>query len=425
MEKKIESGVRMETGMRMEKGNEEERVRKERKEKEEEETTGVGARAAVVASKVGRARLIDRDRQLLMVLAEGRLLSSRQLSYLFFHGRSGSAARMRLGALEDAGLIERTSSRKLEGAPEICWSLSGAGRRAVEGWWGTDVDEPGDVQAEYLEHHVFFSEVFVRLLGGGLEARLQRIDTKAGRLQRQKQLGQLYARSEHRSWRWVASGATLQLPWREFTGGEAKDRLIRPDALLEFGSRRLRVFIEGETGSQPIQSRNKSRHGATTAKLDRYLAYVTGLADAAARVTWYQQRFPDGFAPELVLLLPAGQRLKNVEAAIQAWKAQKPLAAKLVITALSVDGVLEKYGPLAGVAQTSRASPLAPAGPGPGELVVAREFFESVRADLKRRQALVAQAQQQSPERKVSMPAIPARYEEMKALVARWAGGTQ
>jgi hypothetical protein len=335
---------------------------------------------------------------------------------------------MRLGALEDAGLIERTSSRRLEGAPEICWSLSGAGRRAVEGWWGTDVEEPGAVQAEYLEHHVFFSEVFVRLLGGGLEARLDRLDAKTSRLQRQKQLGQLYARSEHRSWRWVASGATLQLPWREFTGGEAKDRLIRPDALLEFGSKRLRVFIEGETGSQPIQSRNKSRYGATTAKLDRYLAYVTGLADAAARVTWYQQRFPDGFTPELVLLLPEGQRLKNVEAALQAWKAQKPLAAKLAITALSVDGVLAKYGPLAGVAQPSRAaaaSTLAHAGPSPGELVVAREFFESVRADLKRRQALVVQAQQQSPERKVSMPAIPARYEEMKALLARWAGGTQ
>lgn len=414
---------RTESGLKMEKMNEEERVRKERKEKEKEETTEEAAGSARVAKSKGRARLIDRDRQLLMVLAEGRLLSSRQVSYLFFAGRSGSAARMRLGALEATGLIERSSSRRLEGAPEICWSLTAAGRGAVEGWWGTDVEEPGDVQAEYLDHHVFFSEVFVRLLGSGLEARLERIDAKASRLQRQKQLGQLYARSEHRSWRWVASGATLQLPWREFTGGEAKDRLIRPDALLEFGSKRLRVFIEGETGSQPIQSRNKSRHGATTAKLDRYLAYITGLADAAARVSWYQQRFPDGFAPELVLLLPEGQRLKNVEAAIQAWRAQKPLAAKLVVTALSVDGVLAKYGPIAGVAQTSRAQPPPVAGPGPAELGVAREFFESVRADLKRRQALVAQAQQQSPEKKVSMPVIPARYEEMKALLARWSGG--
>lgn len=409
--------------VRMEKWSEEER--KVRKEKEEETTAEAEKPSEAASSKAGRARLIDRDRQLLMVLAEARLLSSRQVSYLFFPGRVESAARMRLGALEATGLIERTSARRLEGAPEICWSLSAAGRRAVEGWWGTDVEEPGAVQAEYLEHHVFFSEVFVRLLGGGLEARLSRIDGKAGRLQRQKQLGQLYARSEHRSWRWIASGSTLQLPWREFTGGEAKDRLIRPDALLEFGSKRLRVFIEGETGSQPIQSRNKSRHGATTAKLDRYLAYVTGLADAAARVSWYQHRFPDGFAPELVLLLPDGQRLKNVEAAIHTWKAQKPLAAKLAVVALSVEGVLAKYGSLAGASPATAGATQAPtAALGSGELAVAREFFESVRADLKRRQALVAQAQQQTPDRKVSMPVIPARYEEMKALLARWGGAS-
>lgn len=396
--------------------------------KEEETTTETTAEAErpveATSSKGGRARLIDRDRQLLMVLAEARLLSSRQLSYLFFPGRVESATRMRLGALEAAGLIERTSARRLEGAPEICWSLTAAGRRAVEGWWGSDVEEPGALQAEYLEHHVFFSEVLVRLLGAGLSARVARVDAKAGRLQRQKQLGQLYARAEHRSWRWVATGSALQLPWREFAGGEAKDRLIRPDALLELTGKRLRVFIEGETGSQPIQSRNKSRHGATTAKLDRYLSYVTGLADAAARVTWYHQRFPDGFTPELVLLLPEGQRLKNVEAAIQAWKAQKPLAAKLVVSALSVDGVLAKYGPLLGGPQPSAPAPVS-GGLGAGELAVAREFFESVRADLKRRQALVTQLQQQSPEKKVSMPVIPARYEEMKALLARWAGGAQ
>jgi hypothetical protein len=360
-----------------------------------------------------------------MVLAEGRLLSSRQVSYLFFPGRSGSAARMRLGALEGEGLIERTSARRLEGAPEICWSLTATGRRVVEGWWGEDVEEPGALHAEYLEHHVFFTDVFVRLLGGGLEGRLARVDAKASRLQRQKQLGQLYARAEHRSWRWVATGSLLQLPWREFTGGEARDRLIRPDAMLEFGAKRLRVFIEGETGSQPIQSRNKNRHGATMAKLDRYLAYFTGLADAAARVSWYQQRFPDGFAPELVFVLPEGQRLKNVEAAIQTWKAQKPLAAKLAVTALSVDGVLAKYGLLAGVPPQASVSvaPMA-ATPAASELAVAREFFESVRTDLKRRQARAVQAQQQSPERKVSMPVVPARYEEMKALLARWVGGT-
>src|SRR3989338_6035949 len=98
--------------VRMEKWSEEER--KVRKEKEEETTAEAEKPSEAASSKVGRARLIDRDRQLLMALAEARLLSSRQVGYLFFPGRDESELSKRLGALEATGLIERTSARRLE-----------------------------------------------------------------------------------------------------------------------------------------------------------------------------------------------------------------------------------------------------------------------------------------------------------------------
>lgn len=362
-----------------------------------------------------RTRLGDRDRQLLMSLAEARMLSSRQVGELFFPARSENALRSRLRALELLGVVARTSSRRLEGAPEICWSLTAHGQRVVEGWLGEELPENATAQVDFVEHSVFCAELFVRLLSAPLAARVAKVDVNAGRLERQKQLGQLYARVEHRSWRWVGAGAALQLPWKEYSHGKAQDRLIRPDALLEFPRSKRRVFIEAETGSQPITSKNVRRLGATDAKLDRYLAYWTGLADAAARVTWYQQRFTDGFTPELVLLLPAGQRLKNVEAAIAAWRSKKPLAANLVIHALSAESAAARYGALTGGAAPVVATPRAEGGLPSPDIAVIREFFESTRTDLKRRQAAAAQHQRQ-------MPTVPARYEDMKALVARLGG---
>ncbi len=395
----------------------------------EDENEGRGGEEAGVGKRKKAARQVvvgDRDRQLLMALGEARVLSSKQLGELFFGGRAAEVRDGRLRGLERAGYTKRSVVRKLEGPQEVCWALDDAGCNLVESWSGVEPVDAGELQPEYLEHHLHFSELYVRLLGGSLGARLAQVARTAAP-QRNKEIRRIYARAEGRSWQWVATGSALTLPWREYASGDSKDRLIRPDALLEFPGKKVRVFVEGETGSQPIQSRNKSRLGATSAKLDRYFQYVTGLADAANRVSWYQQRFPDGFAPELLLLVPEGRRQRNVEAAVQAWRGQGAARARLSVVVATVEGAHQRYATAAGgvppvalrvegeVAQGEQQ----PAGLAPADAVAIKEFFGSVRADLKRRQAEVAAQQRQSPGLRVSMPLVPAAYDAMKAFVAR------
>jgi hypothetical protein len=438
--------------MREEEEREEERKEKEKEKKNEKravaevetgkarmevEAGGIEEKGGVEEGrrkkKAGRQLVVgDRDRQLLMALGEARVLSSKQLGELFFGGRAAEVRDGRLRGLERAGYTKRSVVRKLEGPLEVCWALGDAGCNLVESWSGVEPVDAGELQPEYLEHHLHVSELYVRLLGGSLGARLAQV-ARTGASQRNKEIRRIYARAEGRSWQWVATGSALTLPWREYAGADAKDRLIRPDALLEFPNKKVRVFVEGETGSQPIQSRNKSRLGATSAKLDRYFQYVTNLADAANRVSWYQQRFPDGFTPELLLLVPEGRRQRNVETAVQAWRAQGAARAKLSVVVATVDGAHQRYALAAGVQPPARradaaaapeaianAHAAAPAlGVAPAEALALKEFFASVRADLKRRQAEVVALQAQTPGKRLAMPVVPAAYDAMKALVGR------
>jgi hypothetical protein len=406
------------------------KVRVKMVEEEERERRGEEGKREKAARQVVVG---DRDRQLLMALGEARVLSTKQLGELFFAGRAREALDRRLRGLERVGYLKRSVVRKLEGPQEVCWALDYAGRNMVEGWSGVELGDAGDLQPEYLEHHLHFSELYVRLLGAALGARLAGLGSGLSRTERQKALKRMYASTDaSRPWCWVATGSALTLPWREFAGADSKDRLIRPDALLEFPGKKVRVFIEGETGSQPIQSRNKSRLGATSAKLDRYFQYVTNLADAANRLSWYQQRFPDGFTPELLLLVPEGRRQRNVEAAVQAWRGQGAARAKLSVVVLTVEGAHQRYALAAGVQPPARRADAAPApdaianahgapslGVAPAEALALKEFFASVRADLKRRQAEVVALQAQAPGKRLAMPVVPVAYDAMKDFIRR------
>lgn len=374
------------------------------------------------------AKLTDRDRQLLCVVGEARYLSAQQLKRLFFAGRHVKTAAARLVGLERGGLLERHLLRNVDRPDELCWCLAVEGAALVESWTGDERVVAEGLHLDALEHHLFFAELYVGLLEGPVARRVARLQPGLGRLQRQKALGLVYASAEHSRWRWQV-GQELNLPWREYVAGATKDRLIRPDALLEVPASRLRVFVEGETGSQPLRSRNPDRHGATTAKLARYAAYVTGLADAATRRTWYQQRFPDGFAVELLLLVPPGRRATNVRALVDEWS-RKASGHRLTVRALTVDEAVRHYGSLVGVEApvaeaAAPADPPAGGGDGPRIPVTAADvqamsaFFTSMRADLKRRQAAVELAQKQQPGKRLAQPVVPEAYEAMKALVAR------
>ena len=101
--------------------------------------------------------------------------------------------------------------------------------------------------------------------------------------------------------------------------GKQNERIIRPDAVLELPSKTRRLFIECEMGTHAIAARQDDRSGATLNKVARYVAFVNRLADAASRQTFYAQRYPDRWRPELVFLVRTDHRAESVKGAIGAW----------------------------------------------------------------------------------------------------------
>lgn len=86
-----------------------------------------------------------------------------------------------------------------------------------------------------------------------------------------------------------------------------------------------------------------NKPNSTLAKLDRWETYVTGLADVAARRTWYSQRYPDSYAPEVIFLVPSDRRAKTVNGAIDEWR-RKTVGAELEVRALTLPAMLAELG---------------------------------------------------------------------------------
>jgi hypothetical protein len=109
----------------------------------------------------------------------------------------------------------------------------------------------------------------------------------------------------------------MRLPWTEPTdGGELRERAIRPDAILTVPSARRRVFIECETGTPTLVPARKDRHQATVHKAARYETFLRGLADVPRRLTHYAAKYPDGWAAEVLFLVPTDGRRASTEAAL-------------------------------------------------------------------------------------------------------------
>jgi hypothetical protein len=206
--------------------------------------------------------------------------------------------------------------------------------------------------------------------------------------------------------------------------------VLRPDALLELVEQRRRLFIECEMGTHTIQPVNDdTKPNSTVSKLARWEAYVGGVCDVATRHTWYQQRFPDGYAPEVLFLVHSERRARNVTAAIDVWR-RRSGGARLKARALTLAQALAELLPLVGASVPRQALALvAPQAEAPTGKVAAtfeRErsalsdsemrglirFFSSTRADLKKRQLAATAA-------RAALPAVPDDYEAVKALVKR------
>lgn len=386
---------------------------------------------------MGRKRgvVTERDRHACALVREARTLSAAQLVRLLLPGRSERAGRWLLRSLVDLGLLRREEWVGLAGLTSV-YSVTPDGdsqaERVAPGGVSLDAVEPAS-----LAHHLALAELYVRLQ----EAALARPSAPARR-GRPKAGAALFARGTHPSWRWLVGGEAVSLPWKEYAKGALKDRLIRPDAVLELLGQRRRLFLEEETGSHTVRAISPDKPGATTEKVKRYVAYVSGFVDANARTTWYQHRYADGYKPELVLLQPSEGRCATVRAAV-APLARSPLTVHVwtletAVKALVADLGLTSSRPAEEV--TGRAS--AEVGLTAAEAVALKRFFASTRADLKARQADAGAAlkallgarlsSQVAPEEqqrliaggkalyaKLRAPVVPEEYEAVRALVTR------
>jgi hypothetical protein len=324
-----------------------------------------------------------------------------------------------------AGYLRRHVVRGLNRQPETVWSVGEAGAEALNKWLAGGFEEQSDISVDFLEHHLFCAELFVGLLADGLADRVQAVPS--GRERRAggdayASISNLYARVEGRPWIWTPSGGGLQLPWQEYDGMKSSERRLTPDAMLDLPKQLTRIFVEAETGSQPLTSKNKNREGATFAKLTRYNSYFTTVGDLKQCVTWYTKHFPDNYTPELLILVQEHpRRVAHTQNLVNAWVSENPRAGMTV----RVETVAQAVARLRGrsILPAAVAAVTVPQPP-PG-VVVTREalemlegFFESMRADIKMRQKEEAELRAaKKPYRKTF---VPNHYEEVKALIAAY-----
>jgi hypothetical protein len=376
--------------------------------------------------------MTERDRHLCAVMAHARWLTTPQLKRLAFPGRHQRDFLRRLQQLSTAlpgapALLQKHVWVTRDGLKHV-WGLTPAGY--VEA--GLLLDEeleppPVDFEPETMAHHVALTELYVGVLAAPLDAALKKIPPRLSPLLRKKALSGLYARAFHRAWRWTVVGDGVTLPWKIYEDGRTKDKVLRPDAVLELVEPRRRVFIEAETGTHTVVPRHAdNKPNSTMSKLDRWETYVSGLGDVEGRRSWYQLRYPDGYAPEVLFLVHSEKRAKTVNDAIGQWHRKHP-SAELDARALTLPQVLEELGvaPAEG-ARSERISNGAfssreksGTGGSAGRIVLSEaeadvvvQFMTAFHSDFKRRQG-----------RPVGAPAEavvkPEPYEPMKALARR------
>ena len=301
-------------------------------------------------ARVNGAVLTPRDGILLSFLAVARYASAAQLHRLVADGNDISLVYRRLRRLGAAGnragaapCVRRLEFRRAEGTPMAAWTLTPYGRSVVEAAVPY-LRPPGqlDVGAQFLLHTLMLNDVLLELVLG-----LRRSPSSP--------LAEL-------PFRWLCENdETLQFNVFHQELGLARAAVLKPDAILEFPGPRLRLFVEAETGTHSITSADPLRYGATLRKLERYARFFAGLVPGSGPTTFYASAFPDGFAPELLILVHSDGRRAKVEGAIRGWSRGRGLEefAVHVRTFKEAGGELvARLGGQASVARTPRLVPI-------------------------------------------------------------------
>jgi hypothetical protein len=349
-----------------------------------------------------KARLTDRDRQLIGLLAVARYLSTEQLSKLLYASRNVDNMRRRFLRLAGEGsrgfkpaYIRRLFYRTYDGHRLDMWTLTNTGYAVAEIVLGMAIKIPRrDVGAAFREHTIALNELFVALM---------------------MPPGTGYARAKQNEFRWICSDA-VRLPWKQHLGPGSRtpDRLVLPDAVLEIPSARRRFFLECEMGTHPILSGPNPKPGSTIAKVDSYEGFLRSYVDANATQTFYARLYPDNYAPEILFLVRTPQRAKSVNEAIGQWR-QRSGSQTCAARALAIDEARDELLRVfrrCSDREEKREALNPELGLSPADVATVRRFYNATVLAFKEMRA-------KSRARKEPVPDYPAMVEEMQTLVER------
>jgi hypothetical protein len=340
--------------------------------------------------------LQNRDRQLLTALAMCRCLSTEQIRRLCFPGRTETPAHKRLRQLAGIGkygfpesLVERTVHQTYSGDLVTVWTPTTLGYVVAGNVVETITRPPrgADIRPQLIEHALLLNELFVGLAEAPLKKALGTRASEIPRRRHRSAADGLYLDAKALPFKWLACDS-VRLPWKEYRDGDSIDRIIQPDAVLELPTLRRRLFLEAETGNHTIVPRGYHKPGSTLNKAERYELFLCEFADSDLKITFYAQRYSDGFTPAVLFLVSNAARAESVNRALTQWSAQRPRRSKLPRALTLAEAVREI---LTALGQWSSELELAAnLSVPPGVLLTAREiklftdFFNDSISTLKR-----------------------------------------
>jgi hypothetical protein len=364
-----------------------------------------GARESGGVGRPAKAKLTDRDKQLLAILAMARYFATGQIARLFFSGCSPKTMRKRLLRLagEGASAFSPPYLRRLfyrayaDGERVEIWAIAPRSHATVRNVIGAPIKTfRNDIGAAFREHTIVLNELLVALYAPS---------------------GRGYARAKQDAFRWHSSDS-VRLPWKEYAPAEDRslERVVLPDAILEIPRLKRRLFLECETGTHSIVATGNPKPGATLAKVERYESFLRDFADDEATKTFYQQTYPDGWKPEVVFLVFGASRAQSINRAIQQW--QEGRSGSGCVRALTFkDASLELTAALRQIPSPSPNELAGTAGsPWTGlsaeELTALRRFYNGAVVTMKTVRAK-ARSRNEVP------PDYPPHTEDVRALIER------
>ncbi len=248
--------------------------------------------------------LTDRDRALLGYLGVARYVTGAQAHRLLAPGSDKAVTSRRLARLCEDGsgpdgepYLIRHAYRRSNSLPFPVWTLTPHGRDAAGPHApGPVVLVPTTAGIGFVRRTLAVNELLLALV-------------LAGRRSPASPLVDL-------PFRWRALSDPLRFEVRDkFPYTQAA--LLRPAAIIDLPRERRRIFVEPELGIASL-SPTDPRRKHVIRRLERYDRFFLGIPGRDENRTWYTTAFPDGFAPEVLLLSTSDARRAQVEEAVRA-----------------------------------------------------------------------------------------------------------